>query len=113
MNMSDEEYATIVFDDIEAYGEMSFTVPSSNFTTINIPPGFRVSDYLNRQVSVVGPSRVIGSMSANDIRGEISLAGIPDVSEGRMSISVRFTIAGSSTRAWVIDKRIDIEIAEG
>jgi hypothetical protein len=115
VNMSGNDTARIIFEDIdEPYGTVSFNVPSSSFHTIRIPSGYAVN-YITRQipVKVVGPSSIISSMTPADIIGEISLAGIPDISPGLRSVAANFTVAGNEALAWVIEEyRIDIDIIE-
>jgi hypothetical protein len=113
-NMSEVSEARIVFDDIDGYGMMTFNVSSDNFRSINLPPGYEVSYITSRiPVKVVGPSNAIGSMTAADIDGTIDFAGITDVSSGSRTIGMKFTVAGSNVRAWVIDEyRVDVVIKQ-
>ena len=112
-NVSGETRARLDFD-VEGYGEMAFRVPRTNFTPINHPSNFDI-DFVTRQINVrvVGPSDVIRSMTADDIRGTINFAGISDIALGERSIGIKFNVAGQDVRAWVIGEyKIDIRIVE-
>ncbi|MCL2071407.1 MAG: hypothetical protein FWH07_04130 [Oscillospiraceae bacterium] len=113
-NVSGNNVARLVFDDIEDYGVRMFEVPSSNINNINVPAGYSVK-HITRMipVRVVGPSNIIHSMTVADITGTITFAGITDISAGERLIGVTFTIAGSNVSAWVIDEyKVDIEISD-
>jgi YbbR domain-containing protein len=110
INLSGDTQARLTFEDVD-YGEMNFNVPSSNFTFINEPPGFDITSVTNVvRVNVVGPSDVLGSMSATDINGVVNFAGRTDISAGVMSIRVKFTVSGTNVRRWVIGDEYEINI---
>ena len=114
MNVSGNNEARIVFNDVGDYDVRTFQVPATNISNINAPTGFRVN-HITRMipVKVVGPSNVIYSMTIADIKGTINFAGVTDIAAGERSIGVRFTIEGRNVSAWVIDEyKIDIGITE-
>jgi hypothetical protein len=94
----------LVFSDVDDYGQITLSVPATNFNVINPPAGYSVSPRArNVSITIVGPSSVIQAITVNDIEGTIDLLGLSDVSPGTRSVGGRFTIRGTDIQAWVVD----------
>ena len=109
-NISGNKYITVTFPQAEDFGQLGFTVPSDNFTVINVPSNYSVKLLTNEiLVSVVGYSDYIQEMTPSDIYATINLLGM-ELSEGTKSLSVTFRIKGANARAWVSGEEYKVDL---
>ena len=109
-NISGNKYITVTFPQAEDFGQLGFTVPSDNFTVINVPSTYKVKVLTNEiLVSVVGYSDYIQEMTPSDVYATINLLGM-ELSEGTKSLSVSFRIKGSNVRAWVSGEEYKVDL---
>ncbi len=109
-NISGNRSLTVTFPQSDDFGQLGFTVPSENFTIINIPKNYDVKMLTNEMVvNVVGYSDYIQEMTSADIHATINLIGM-EFAEGNKSVSVTFRLTGAKVRAWVTGEEYKAEL---
>ena len=116
-NLSNTGRAQVTFENTDSYGKLEFTVSTDNFTVLNGDPEY-VYSFVTSQfdVTAIGPSDVLQSLSQDDITGTVNLLGIP-TEEGVKNVTVTLRIAGQNVTAWItgeykIDIRASVKVEE-
>ena len=109
-NISGNKTITVTFPEAEEFGQLGFTVPSENFTVINIPSKYDVKILTKEMVvNVVGYSDYIQAMTSSDIFATINLLGM-ELNEGSKTVSTTFRLKGSYPRAWVAGEEYKVDL---
>lgn len=108
-NLSNTGRAQVTFENTDSYGKLEFTVSTDNFTVLNGDPEYDYSFVTSQfDVTAIGPSDVLQSLSQDDITGTVNLLGIP-TEEGVKNVTVTLRIAGQNVSAWITGEyKIDI-----
>lgn len=112
-NLSGIGTAQVTFKDIDSYGRLELPVSTENFTILNGDPSYDYS-FVTSQIDItaVGPSDIIKTLSSDDILGTVNLLGTP-AELGVKNVTVMIRIAGQNNTAWITgDYKIDIMIKE-
>ncbi|MCM1054849.1 MAG: hypothetical protein NC394_04920 [Bacteroides sp.] len=110
-NLSGIGIAQVTFENIDSYGRLGIPVSTENFTILNGDPSYDYS-FVTSQIDVtaVGPSDVIKSLSSDDILGTVNLLGT-QAELGVKNVTVSIRLSGQNNTAWITgDYRIDIMV---
>lgn len=97
-NLSGNNNARIVWN-ISDYGKLDFTV--SNISMTNVPDNYYVSLITKELViSVIGPSEILSTLSAEDFFASANLLGIT-LRDGTQDVALTIQMKGSKSKCWV------------
>ncbi len=113
-NLSNVAVAQVTFEDVDDYGPRSFSVSTDNFTVLNGDPNYDYSFITSQlDITAVGPSGLLHSLTSDDITGTVNLLGTP-TDEGVKNLTVTLRIARlGQTTLWINgDYTVDVKITK-
>ncbi|MBQ4164719.1 MAG: hypothetical protein IJD85_00145 [Oscillospiraceae bacterium] len=97
-NLSGNNNARVVWD-ISDYGKLDFVI--DNINVINVPDNYNISLITKELViSVMGPSEILGTLSASDFFVSVNLLGVT-LRDGTQDVSANIQFKGANSKCWV------------